>query len=395
MLNVGTNLNNEPEQFETLLYKENYIKKNTSTVIAEINMKDLLESQTKIKNPPVQRRLDTSKVEEIILYQTGHYKKKSYFNYCNNIIINCCRENKHNYLLDGQHRYESAKKLYKDGYNISLSFEIVYVDTYNEVKTNFEILNKNTEQPIWSEDIDKEVGEDVCDYYFTMYNAIFKTTKTRKKPYIHKNDFRAAVSFLFSELNNVSGKEYDMEDLIKLIDNKNMDVGNWPIETWNNKVRKQKSWGEIKLIADEFKFHLGMFKKEDEEYVFEWVNAIICEKKGLPVTKKKRKRRKKKTIPPQLRQDVWERWVGNKTTYDVCLCCRKSPIRVMSFQCGHIQAEAEGGPLNINNLTPVCVSCNSSMGKKNMIDYITEFYPNNIAKFKDKLDNINSTDVTI
>lgn len=377
--------------FNKFLINGNFIKKNDSTVIIKISIKELLESSVKIINPPVQRRLDNEKVEDIVSYQTSYYKKYACFNYFNNIIINYCNENNNNYLLDGQHRYESAKKLYNNGYeNISLNFEIFHVDSYSEVKENFEILNKNTEQPIWAEDIDKEVAEDVCEYYFNMYKSAFKINKTRIKPYINKNDFREAVGFLYSELNNISNKEYDMEDIVKLIDNKNKDVGNWPIDTWNERVRKQKSWGEIKKVADGFKFYLGMFKKEDEDYVFEWVNSIICEKKGLPATKRKKKRKKKKTIPPQIRQEVWDNWIGKHTTCSVCLCCRKSPIKVMSFQCGHIVPEILGGSLNINNLTPICVSCNSSMGKINMIDYIKEYYPNNMAKFNEKMNKVNN-----
>ena len=45
----------------------------------------------------------------------------------------------------------------------------------------------------------------------------------------------------------------------------------------------------------------------------------------------------------------------------------------MSFNCGHIIAEANGGELIVSNLKPICQNCNSSMGTKNMDDFMKGF----------------------
>ena len=45
----------------------------------------------------------------------------------------------------------------------------------------------------------------------------------------------------------------------------------------------------------------------------------------------------------------------------------------MSFHCGHIIAESKGGELSVNNLKPICQSCNSSMGTQNMDEYIKKY----------------------
>jgi len=44
----------------------------------------------------------------------------------------------------------------------------------------------------------------------------------------------------------------------------------------------------------------------------------------------------------------------------------------MNFACGHIISEYEGGSLDVNNLRPVCTTCNSSMGIRNMRDFMRE-----------------------
>ena len=53
-----------------------------------------------------------------------------------------------------------------------------------------------------------------------------------------------------------------------------------------------------------------------------------------------------------------------------CMCCNSTDITQMSFNCGHIIAEANGGNTIVSNLKPICQNCNSSMGTKNMNEFI-------------------------
>ena len=46
---------------------------------------------------------------------------------------------------------------------------------------------------------------------------------------------------------------------------------------------------------------------------------------------------------------------------------------MLNFSCGHVIAEANGGELKLNNLKPICMSCNSSMGTQNMDSYIQKY----------------------
>ncbi len=91
-----------------------------------------------------------------------------------------------------------------------------------------------------------------------------------------------------------------------------------------------------------------------------------------PIIKKERKPRKK-TIPPSLKIKVWNKHIGEEIGKSKCLCCKLKDIYQASFSCGHIISENNGGLLIVDNLKPICTSCNSSMGTKNMDDYINEF----------------------
>lgn len=57
-----------------------------------------------------------------------------------------------------------------------------------------------------------------------------------------------------------------------------------------------------------------------------------------------------------------------------CYVCQ-SDIHILNFECGHIVSYADGGSLTVDNLLPICGSCNKSMGKRNLYEYKREFFP--------------------
>ena len=56
-----------------------------------------------------------------------------------------------------------------------------------------------------------------------------------------------------------------------------------------------------------------------------------------------------------------------------CLCCKKVTISNTNYEVGHVMSEKNGGTHEINNLRPICFSCNHSMGSENMIDFVVKF----------------------
>ena len=81
---------------------------------------------------------------------------------------------------------------------------------------------------------------------------------------------------------------------------------------------------------------------------------------------------KKQPIPPKLKDQLWVKFFGNSIT-GACMCCG-TLLKNTSFHAGHVIAEAKGGELTLNNLVPVCKSCNSSMGVMNLYEYKEIFY---------------------
>ena len=87
----------------------------------------------------------------------------------------------------------------------------------------------------------------------------------------------------------------------------------------------------------------------------------------------KRPRQRKKSIPSAVKRLVWNNTFGEETGRSPCYCCRVTPITQLSFHCGHIVAEANGGEATVDNLRPICQNCNSSMGTTNMDEFIRTY----------------------
>ena len=110
------------------------------------------------------------------------------------------------------------------------------------------------------------------------------------------------------------------------------------------------------------------FLDSDKNNVIKETNTIIKETKI-----NKPKKTKKKAIPVALKRKVWDHWIGEHIGKTKCPCCKLTDITQLNFSCGHITAEANGGVLHVSNLRPICTSCNSSMGTKNMNEFIREY----------------------
>lgn len=81
---------------------------------------------------------------------------------------------------------------------------------------------------------------------------------------------------------------------------------------------------------------------------------------------------KKKSIPKTIRNQVWRKYNGNVLD-GKCFCCCEV-LKYESWEAGHIIAEANGGKTILENLRPVCLACNRSMGKMNMFDFMKKYH---------------------
>lgn len=79
------------------------------------------------------------------------------------------------------------------------------------------------------------------------------------------------------------------------------------------------------------------------------------------------------TIPSAVKRLCWNINIGEEIGKARCYCCKSTYITQHSFHCGHVISEAKGGKTVVSNLKPICQNCNSSMGTKNMNDFMKLF----------------------
>lgn len=151
----------------------------------------------------------------------------------------------------------------------------------------------------------------------------------------------------------------------------------------NNKISTfDNSNYDNKYIHQVFKENINIpyrernnkFSKEFDEEKQQNIHENIKEK--LLDSSVQNKKYIKKKIPLTLKLLVWKKYVGIEYGITKCFCCKLQNIFQASFHCGHVIPEFYGGKLSIDNLRPICQSCNSSMRTRNMNEFIKSFSNN-------------------
>lgn len=95
---------------------------------------------------------------------------------------------------------------------------------------------------------------------------------------------------------------------------------------------------------------------------------------------KKEPTQRKKTIPKALKTKVWNDNISPDTKIGNCYVCQ-AKLHFDNFHCGHQIAEKNGGELKLENLKPVCMLCNTSMGSMDMNEFIETYGFKNEQQF--------------
>jgi hypothetical protein len=349
----------------------NYFSINNS-YYGSIKINDLIGLNIEIPN--IQRITDDSKINDIVNYQCDYHKKNNRFNIIGVINLHYCLENKTLYLTDGQHRFQAIKKMYVVmGHNIDIPIECIIINTYNDLKNNFKIINKNTPLPEFPDKIDKNIPETASIYFKNKYNLWSKNSRARR-PHLYFNFFQETLGFLTDKLNIDSP-----EKLIQIIEDYNTKLSQWSIEQFPDK--KNLNQNIIQKCKDSG-FYLGLYKHVSDNYGYKWCQEIIKLESGIII--KDTKKSGKKKIPKSVKNNSWDTYIGKDIGQALCICCNMNVIDSKFFIGGHIISEKNGGIINVDNIIPICSECNSSMGYTNMNDFIKKYYPSNYDNFKKK-----------
>ncbi len=314
-----------------------------------------------IEIPNIQRIRDDDKVNEIVAYQQLKLKQTGACNFIGSINIHYCAENQQLYLVDGQHRFEAIKQISKS-ISIPVCVEVVKVSTIQELKENYNMINKNTPLPEFPDTIDKTIPESVANYYKQRYPDIWSNSMRPRRPNIYFNYFQEALGVLVDRMEIGTAQELQI-----ILDEHNGKL--------SRVIRADVSEKQIRKCA-ESGLYFGLYSHVSDEYRYDWVREILNVEKAVVQCPKT-----KRAVPKKVRDDSWNKYVGTDKGEAPCLCCRTYTISKSEFHAGHVISEAKGGPTTVENIRPICGGCNLSMGTRDMREFIQTHYPKNLADF--------------
>ncbi len=141
--------------------------------------------------------------------------------------------------------------------------------------------------------------------------------------------------------------------------------------TNNHSFNDLPSGGTPMEIDDDFTNEKEIIEISDDSDDSDYEPEETTKKTNKQKTTKPKTYRKT-PISHLMKKKVWEMYIGLSKGDDKCKICNIHTIYQMSFSCGHIIPESHNGSTTIDNLRPICVSCNSSMGTKDMRTFYEE-----------------------
>ena len=255
-------------------------------------------------------------------------------------------------ILKFYNTHEFFHKKYNNYLKTNINNYACKLQNYNLRTPNFEFfkpLEKN-ENP-YKYFIDEFY---ILQISFENYSALFDIYDSHFK--ILQNDYNLILNFLNKKEETINLEQIKNSVIPEslFLDNTNLKL---EVIEKQPKVKSKKSKENLKTVIQENE-NTTLSKKT---------------KNTKKSTEKEEIKTKKQTIPPSLKIKVWNKYNTAEVGKAKCFCCKLHDIYQCSFSCGHVISEDQGGKLTLQNLRPICASCNSSMGTKNMDDYIAEF----------------------
>jgi hypothetical protein len=251
------------------------------------------------------------------------------------------------YLMDGQHRLEMMKRI-----DVPYPCELLCYQIKNndEMRQLFRELNKDSYKNMAYISLPHETAcliDELIEHYSPM--GYFTKTKSESKLFTSRAFFELLSDYLA---------------LFQTSKEAIFDIEQKQATFMSTLIMKTNYVEESKCIKSKFIMPL----KNCNFISFLNDPAIIptYTGKGTNAVDKGLVNPNLKTI----RTAVWNHHIGMDKGVSICMVCKVFPIYQMDFHCGHVLAKSKGGLNTLENLRPICQSCNLSMGAIHMDDFM-------------------------
>ena len=325
-----------------------------------ITFKQLNKDVVLFNKLPFQTDLDEQKVKDM---KKAYLKNPDYLVYKNKVVVavvsNGLSDDYKLFVVDGQHRIEMAKELYEtEDVNDYLTICYYKIESDKKMKELFREINRDSfknSKYVSLDEFQETLYDLTKEYLKNKYSIYFPD----KKSSINRRHSLTEFLDLLVE-RGYFDQWKSLDEIVKDIELKN--------KSFNKLIDYQEYWAQTS----------DFFYKDEQTCV---KNGFIISLKNnnfidylvdsSNVTPDHTFKNQKKIIGPKLRLQVWKKEFENE--YEgVCPFYRCTNIihnGLNGFHSGHVISEFNGGETTIDNLRPICSSCNSRMGITNWNEY--------------------------
>lgn len=305
-----------------------------------------------------QRPLNKQHVKELTISFEKSIKETKAIKYCSSVPHIAITPQGKKYIIDGQHRinaFKSICKNYKNAFDTLVLYE--QCDTEKELKEAWDRSNTvwgqinppNSDKPKVprNEAIERLWNEKLQQYDGTK--GMISRSDKPQKPHLNENRF-------LEKLTTVNFSSY--EELETMFNNSNESIKKSQL-CLEFKQETPNKW----LKCEKYDCFIGLVK-DFTDYM-----TLSIDPKAVDYNEK----RKKKPIPKAVKDAVWKKY-HNDNGVAKCFVCECNEIRMNAFHAGHIVSDKHGGLPVVDNLIPICATCNTSMGATNLYDFKKEHF---------------------
>jgi hypothetical protein len=325
------------QKYVQSLVKKKPMIKTPECVEYVLQQSDIL--QLTLMNPPYQTDLNIQKVNDMI---ESYHNHPEYGRFKNILVVAARMVGTPTlYLVDGQHRVEMLNRIH-----VTYPFRVIFYPIYtdDQMRKLFKELNLDSHKNMAYVSLGADTAKLVNDFITHYEHTYFTKKRSASKLY----SIRAFVDEISDYI-----KTFDtLSDVIQDMEQKQKDfISNCEFTKYyaeeadcitNHFILPIKSCNFIQYLKD-----------PTIEPTYEGKNNAIP-----------------KTISLILKARVWNQHVGREHGTSICMVCKYKVIDQISFHCGHVIASSKGGQNTVENLRPICQSCNSSMGDTNLFEFI-------------------------
>lgn len=309
-----------------------------------------------VQTPEIQRDVDPDRVDTIVEYQEARLRASGSFLFLGDLAM-LMNDHGQLWIVDGQHRLRAARRLAAVCPDYPVTVLVVSVDAV-KLSEAFRLINAAVPVPDWIiagtlQARQRSMLRSVEAAVRKLYGSFLSNATTPRRPNV-------SLSALVSALVTAACRHPDVfpDDPDRVI----------TYLKWCNARLRERHPGTATTAAAVEKATksnvqpLFYGNEPTFEFLSDWLAEFPADDTSAP---DEPLRARRQGIPKATRVALWNRTFGERRGVGACFCCKRD-ITQQSFECGHIVAAARGGTDALENLRPLCATCNRSMGAEDM-----------------------------